>query len=153
MVRRHISDDIKEMALSMSLQGISQSDIREMTGVSERSLKRLRSTYRTTGAVSAKQIAPGRPRVLTAMEVEFLCNCIERQPDMTLTELQVELREVCTAEITRPALERNEQDREEFKNLIDTHFSPEQLVFADESHFNRLTLRRPFAWSKRGERA
>ena len=50
-------------------------------------------------------------------------------------------------------MERNEQDREEFKNLIDTHFSPEQLVFADESHFNRLTLRRPFAWSKRGERA
>jgi hypothetical protein len=26
-------------------------------------------------------------------------------------------------------------------------------VFADESHFNRLTLRRPYAWSLRGERA
>jgi hypothetical protein len=26
-------------------------------------------------------------------------------------------------------------------------------VFADESHFNRLTLRRPYAWSIRGERA
>lgn len=76
MVRRHISDDIKEMALSMSLQGISQSDICEMTGVSERSLKRLRSTYRTTGAVSAKQIAPGRPRVLTAMEVEVRQACL-----------------------------------------------------------------------------
>ena len=24
-------------------------------------------------------------------------------------------------------------------------------MFADESHFNRLTLRRPYAWSKRGE--
>ena len=33
------------------------------------------------------------------------------------------------------------------------HYRPEQLVFADESHFNRLTLRRPYAWSKRGERA
>jgi hypothetical protein len=27
------------------------------------------------------------------------------------------------------------------------------LVFADESHFNWLTLRRPYAWSLRGERA
>ena len=36
---------------------------------------------------------------------------------------------------------------------IRNNFRPEQLVFADESHFNRLTLRRPYAWSKRGERA
>jgi transposase len=50
-------------------------------------------------------------------------------------------------------MERNEQDREEFKTLIRTHFRPDQLVFADESHFNRLTLRRPYAWSIRGERA
>jgi DDE superfamily endonuclease len=50
-------------------------------------------------------------------------------------------------------LERNEQDRAEFQTLIRTYFRPEQLVFADESHFNRLTLRRPYAWSIRGERA
>lgn len=55
--------------------------------------------------------------------------------------------------VTRTALERNEQDRAEYRALIRTHFRPEQLVFADESHFNRLTLRRPFAWSIRGERA
>jgi transposase len=54
---------------------------------------------------------------------------------------------------TRPALERNEQDREDYKTLVATHFRPEQLVFADESHFNRLTLRRPYAWSIRGKRA
>ena len=49
MVRRHISDELKEMALSMSLQGLHDSDIREYTGISERSLKRFRSTYRRTG--------------------------------------------------------------------------------------------------------
>ena len=38
-----------------------------------------------------------------------------------------------------------------FKNLVTTHFCLEQLVFADESHFNQLTLRRPYAWSIRGE--
>jgi DDE superfamily endonuclease len=50
-------------------------------------------------------------------------------------------------------LERNEEDREEYKRNVRVHYRPEQLVFADESHFNRLTLRRPYAWSKRGERA
>ncbi len=50
-------------------------------------------------------------------------------------------------------MERNEEDRAEFQTLIKTHYRPEQLVFADESHFNRLTLRRPYAWSIQGERA
>ena len=56
-------------------------------------------------------------------------------------------------QITHPALERNEEDREEFKAIMASEYYPEQLVFADESHFNRLTLRRPFAWSIRGQRA
>ena len=50
-------------------------------------------------------------------------------------------------------MERNEQDREDYKRNILIHYRPEQLVFADESHFNRLTLRRPYAWAKRGDRA
>ncbi len=50
-------------------------------------------------------------------------------------------------------LERNELDRGEFKTLVSTLFRPEQLVFADESLFNRLTFRRPYAWSLHGERA
>jgi transposase len=73
MVRRHISNDLKEMALAMSLQGLGDSEIREYTGISERSLKRLRHTYRNTGAVSAKPDAVGRPRMLTAMEVKVSC--------------------------------------------------------------------------------
>ena len=70
MVRRHISDDIKELALSMSLQGISDSEIRELTGVSERSLKRLRSTHCKTGVVSSRSIDASQPRMLSAMAVQ-----------------------------------------------------------------------------------
>ncbi|KAI0247485.1 hypothetical protein BJV78DRAFT_910416 [Lactifluus subvellereus] len=100
------------------------------------------------------------------MVIQFLCDCAACQPDISLVELQTELCDVCGIEtslptimwslqregytmktITWPALEQNEQDCEEFKTLIDTHFCPEQLVFADESHFNRLMLRRPYAWS------
>jgi hypothetical protein len=70
MVRRHIPDDVKEVALSMSLQGIADSDIRKLTGVSERSLKRLRSTYRRKNTASAHPLPPGRPRVLTPTQVK-----------------------------------------------------------------------------------
>lgn len=106
------------------------------------------------------------------MHRQFLCDCIKRWPDSALAELQTELQEVCGVEvsiqtvarslqregytmktITRPALERDEQDRATFRNIVDTYYRPEQLVFADESHFNRLTMRRPYTWSKRGERA
>ena len=70
MVRRHISDDIKELALSMSLQGISDSEIRELMGVSERSLKRLRSTHRKTGVISSRSIDASWPCMLSAMAVQ-----------------------------------------------------------------------------------
>ena len=50
-------------------------------------------------------------------------------------------------------MKRNEQERKQFKTVINTEYRPEQLVFANESHFNRLTMKRPYAWSKRGERA
>jgi hypothetical protein len=70
MVRRHISDDVKEVALSMSLRGIPDSDIRKLTGVSECSLKWLQSMYRRKNTVSASPLAPGRPRVLTPTQVK-----------------------------------------------------------------------------------
>ena len=71
-----------------------------------------------------------------------------RRPFISLTTVHSYM-----LKITRPALERNEQDRAEFCEIIAAHYRAEQLVFADESHFNRLTLRRPYAWSRRGERA
>ena len=70
MVRRHITNESKELALSMSLQGICDMEIRNLTGISERSVKRLRRTYRNSGAVSCKPVASGRPRLLSSMEVK-----------------------------------------------------------------------------------
>lgn len=55
----------------MSLEGMSDAEIREITGISERSLKRLRSVYRKTGdVVLPPPIDAGRPRVLTAIHVK-----------------------------------------------------------------------------------
>ena len=125
MVGRHISDEAKEMALSMSLQGLSDAEVRGLTGISERSLKRLRSTYRNTGAVSRP--SPGQNRTLTSMEVkacctmilsfeldvrltvscyQLLCDCVDRRSDIALKELQVELQEVFKTETSVQTIAR-----------------------------------------------
>jgi hypothetical protein len=68
MVRRHISGEVKKLALSMYFQGLNDREVRGLTGISERSLKRLRNTFRNTGGVL--RVSPGRFRMLTAMEVK-----------------------------------------------------------------------------------
>jgi transposase len=100
MVGRHISDELKAMALSMSLQGIPDLEIHKLTGISTRSLKQLRSTHRRTGEVSCKPLVPGQPCNLMSMQVNFLCNCVKWQPNMTLMELQTELRDICGVEMS-----------------------------------------------------
>ena len=71
MVRRHISTELKEKALSMSHNGMPDAEIREQTGISERSLKRLRSVFRKFGrVVPPPPIDLGRPRVLSSIHVK-----------------------------------------------------------------------------------
>jgi transposase len=109
MVGRRIPDEVKQMALSMSLQGIPDSEVHECTGISVRSIKRLRSTHRRTGEVSPKPVVPGRPRNLTSMQSQFLCDCVERSPDMALAELQTELHEVCGVDASVSTIARTLQ--------------------------------------------
>jgi hypothetical protein len=70
MVRRHISAELKELAVSMSLQGLHASDIQEYTGISVWSIKRFRSLHRRTGNIVAPlPINIEWPRVLTAIHI------------------------------------------------------------------------------------
>ena len=124
MVRRHISTDLKEMALTMSLQGVSDSKIREYTGISGRSHSRFCSEQRRIEAPVPQPL--GRPRVLSAIEVKVCMQCpvsrshltastqylrdtIDRQPDMTLLELQTELREAFHVQTSTQTIARSLQ--------------------------------------------
>ena len=51
MGRQRISKDLKEMVVSMSLQGLPASQIHEYMGMSVRSIRRFRSTFHRTGSV------------------------------------------------------------------------------------------------------
>ena len=109
MVGRHISNELKEMALAMSLQGLTDSEVHAFTGISVRSLKQLRNVHCRTGKVSRKALVPGQPRNLTSMQVQFLCDCVKRQPDMALAELQTELSEVCGVDTSVTTVARSLQ--------------------------------------------
>ena len=70
MVCRHISSDLKEMALSTSLQGLRDLDVHKFTGICVHSLMWLCSTFRRTGDVLPPPlIDPGWLRILTAIQV------------------------------------------------------------------------------------
>src|SRR6266702_5249305 len=89
MVRQHISNELKEMALSMSLQGLSDLEVRDFTEISERSLKRLRSTYWNTSRVLCK--SPGRFCMLTAIESKVCRNILLSQMVISLSTVPVPL--------------------------------------------------------------
>ena len=68
-MRRHISQERKDIALHMSLnEHVSDKIIRRYTGISERAMKRLRQTFRETGESVRKPVCSGRPRVLDSLD-------------------------------------------------------------------------------------
>jgi hypothetical protein len=55
--------------------------------------------------------------------------------------------------VSRSAVERNEERRAEYQVLVSEQYRPDQLVFVDESAYNRVTTKRPWAWAPIGSRA
>ncbi|KAI0738959.1 hypothetical protein C8Q80DRAFT_1112748 [Daedaleopsis nitida] len=106
-MRRHISRELKELALRLSLHHrMSDKAIKSITGISIRTIKRLRQTYRQTGDLVRIPVSNGRPRALDGLDARFLEGCIERQPDAMLAELQTWLLEICNIQASLLTIER-----------------------------------------------
>ena len=58
-----------------------------------------------------------------------------------------------SVQITKAALERNEQHRLQYRLTFGTHYHPEQVLFVDESSFDRRTDVRGRAWALSGRDA
>ena len=68
-MRRHISKEMKEMALQMSLEsGLGDIEIAEYTGIRPRTLRRIRKLFRETGEIENKPVVSGRPRLLDLLD-------------------------------------------------------------------------------------
>ena len=57
----------------MSQKNVSDKKIRRYTGISERSLRYLRKTYRETGEVVRVPVCPGQPRTLDSLDANVSC--------------------------------------------------------------------------------
>jgi hypothetical protein len=67
-MRCHIPKATKEVALRLSHRfGLSDPDIRQYTGISERATRRIRKLYNEIGEVVQVPICPGRPRLLDSL--------------------------------------------------------------------------------------
>ena len=68
-MRRYISADIKKLALRLALvHGYKYKKIRHLTGVSERTIMRIRALHRRIGDVVNTRGVNGRPRSLNGYE-------------------------------------------------------------------------------------
>ena len=103
---------------------------------------------------------------------QYVESLIERTPDIYLHEIQEELRSNCGVEasiscisisihhhgytkkkLSVPAAERNEALRAAFRDDYVMNFAPEQMVFVDESHTNRITSHHRYGWAPVGDRS
>ena len=76
-MRRYITKERKEIGLHMSLEeDICDKDIRRLTGISERSMQRIRKNNREIREVVRIPVCQGRPRLLDSLETNVSQACI-----------------------------------------------------------------------------
>ena len=66
--RHHISREIKEAALKMTQEGLSDPQVEQFLGISGRAMRRLRQTYQETGEAVQIPACPGRSRILDGLD-------------------------------------------------------------------------------------
>lgn len=158
----------------MVLEEVPIDLIMQYTDLCLKTIGKIQQRYHDTGDPT-----PGkRPKntgnrgcMLGVTELKFIRTSLERQPDIQLQGLAESLREFCGIDasevsvwralrkmgytrkkIMRLAIERNELFRDRFILTIG-QYSPEQLVFIDESAVDRRTPHRAYGWAPRGQRA
>ncbi|KIK76296.1 hypothetical protein PAXRUDRAFT_170362, partial [Paxillus rubicundulus Ve08.2h10] len=94
----------------------------------------------------------------------FIQGCLEHSPDAYLDKLQMQLREATVwralqrieytwKKISKSALEHNESRQLQYMFNIDSEYNYEQLVFIDESAFDRHTTYRQYGRVLKGLQA
>ncbi|EGO04579.1 hypothetical protein SERLA73DRAFT_128607 [Serpula lacrymans var. lacrymans S7.3] len=85
-MRHHIPKEQKILAYKLScIHGLSNRHVSRYLGISQRTIRRIRKTFRDTGEVGHQPACQGQPCAFDGLE--FLEGCIEKQPDMILSEL------------------------------------------------------------------
>lgn len=173
MVFRKISRDLKDRALWLIDTGWAPDDVCQILGVSLASTKRWRRNYRLHNSV----IPPpnpnrGRPSPYDATLRRDIHMLIKEAPDLYIDEVMqwatiardVKLSWQSTRRIirdagltykqlTRAAAERDEEQRQKWREQIQAHLAAEMVVTVDESSKDGRTLCRVYGRAPKGQRA
>ncbi|KAJ7871628.1 hypothetical protein B0H14DRAFT_2259519, partial [Mycena olivaceomarginata] len=160
MVYRAISEDLKVRALYLLEQGYITEEVCELLGVSRSSLYRWKANQSDYGGVMPPANPfRGRPRILNADQTHDLLTLLAEAPEMYLDEIMDWVALYLDAAISRTALhmlindagltykilrraasERDEEAREQWRQLIRTNFVASMIVTADKSSKDERTI-------------
>lgn len=169
-----ISEDLAWVIVHMRyVCHLAPMEISRITSLSVRAIRNLLEHHHRTGCVKSKSNQQkARDGVLSDNEIQFIQGCLEHSPDAYLNELQAQLHEGMGCHISRTtiysalkklnythkrvsrtALECSEVHRLQYMFRIGSRYNAEQLIFVDESAFDRRTAYRQYGWAKKGQRA
>ena len=163
---------MKERALSLYFQGHLPMDLCRVFGFSEKSLRRWRQNYYDHGGVvPPSNHRQGRPRKLTSDQINDLMVQLLVEPEAYLDEIQswVAIHQeigISRSSLARliadvgfsykllhkAAMERDEDEREEFRAWARDTLLPEMIVAIDESSKDDRTIYRRCGRSPSGAR-
>ncbi|KAF8210949.1 hypothetical protein K438DRAFT_1457520, partial [Mycena galopus ATCC 62051] len=101
--RRHIPREQKDLVVTMARR-LTPQQIAEATMISEHTVQQILLKWRTTGSTVQIPLELGRPRILTAFEVDYLEGLVLRTPDIYTYELQHALFMQTGLEISKHAI-------------------------------------------------
>lgn len=172
MVYRRISADMKQRSLVLLEDGWDLDEVVEVLGVSKRSIRRWAQNYKQAGRVDPSKIQRGRHRLLNSSIMQELQELIAEAPSLYLDEIREWLAIFHNQPISMSALhynlrdlgltykvlkhaaaQRDEAMRNKWIDDVAANFTPDQMVFTDESSKDGRTLLRLHGRSIEGERA
>ncbi|CAJ0631680.1 17689_t:CDS:2 [Entrophospora sp. SA101] len=166
-----LSTDLKWRIVFLHIDGYSDQIIANMLCLSISTVRRILNLYKTWGCVETPiKGQQGRRKIFDKKDLESLKQLVTQNPDFYLDELVVEMtkksgKEVSVAtlchslkycgitrkKITKAAKERNELVRGFFILTIGSYYSPEQLIFLDESSKDERSISCSYGYSFRNQ--
>jgi transposase len=170
---RHISEDLKERATCLAEQGYIPRNIWDIFGISERSLQRWRRCLREHGSVVPPRLKPrGRPRLVDYRQTNELISLVEEAPDIYIHEIQEWLAvahdiglsrstvsrilkdvNLTFKRLRKAAAERDEVERQAWRDEVQRHLRADQVVCVDESSKDDRVVFRLYGHAMSGHRA
>lgn len=142
--------------------------IAQVAGCSKRAILRIRSNLRLFGTIKAPSIKAGRPRSITPVMLEALCDHLLEKPDSYLSEIELFFLDEFNISIPKSTIsdalyrigwtkknaqqkskERNTDLRDNYSYLI-SEFCLYYLVYVDESRYDKRIGFRRTGWSPLG---